>query len=461
MNKPFTITSPRRRRAFLGLAALTTFGVAGLGGLGCDDAPDSTLLTPTGEAAGTAELRGVVAGLGVGEVATIYALRDYVPGYMTTTSTIHPTGSWNEWSTTHWSEPGMRYLGGGAWVDTRDLSSGEITWKFVVGRAWGDDYVNAGGGDGLVGTTERGSGTGNDMRADVLESGLYNILLYEGTTPPSYRIEPMDEAPVTTSRSGTGTFSIPNLPAGTYEVVIIAEGFVDRHVSGVVITDGGSADLETITLVDAEFGTVAGTVTFDDDPAELPTATVRVTAGTGTIEGTTDAAGAFVIEDVPVGTVGVEISAAGYVSQTITDVEVTAETTTTLDPITLLVDEACQTSSAIEIVGEFNGWPPPPGGPHMTLVDPSQCVWADTLTISVDADSVWVLKFRTNEAWDDDYGTCTSEDDIHEFVGGVTSGDACIVSGEGTGLSIKFPGDGDYRFELDERRSTWRISTIE
>jgi len=60
---------------------------------------------------------------------------------------------------------------------------------------------------------------------------------------------------------GEGRFRVTRLPAGTYAVRLLPEGFADVERENVVLREGGSVDLGTIVVREGE--TIAGTVTND------------------------------------------------------------------------------------------------------------------------------------------------------------------------------------------------------
>ena len=82
------------------------------------------------------------------------------------------------------------------------------------------------------------------------------------------------------------------------------------------------------------------------------------------------------------------------------------------------------------------------------------------MDISAEPDSIRFMKFRTDNAWGDDYGSCLGENFVWEFTGTVLAEDICPV-GFSDALQVKFPASGDYRFELNEDELTFRIELLE
>ncbi|MFC1572692.1 FG-GAP-like repeat-containing protein [Candidatus Eisenbacteria bacterium] len=111
----------------------------------------------------------------------------------------------------------------------------------------------------------------------------------------------------------------------------------------------------------------------------------------------------------------------------------------------------CSPFDTIQVVGDFNGWDE--GAPMMTEVE--QCVWEDTVSVTAGCHR---LKFRTDNVWDNDYGSCFGEDPSCQVP---MQGAVCLVSGIGTALGwINFPLTGNYIFRLDENSSTYQITPL-
>jgi len=455
--------SGKRRPRVLGLACAFALAGAVLIVTACENSEKDTLLEPPG---GTSELSGVLTFDGSGgpdlPEATIYALSGYDESCVTSFSTMHLLGTFNAWNTELWTTtPGMTYLGGCVWTEEVAFESGEIQWKFVSDAGWNDnDYVTA-GEEGLQGSVQLGGGgEETNLVAQIPETGDYHVLLFEGTTPPSYLIGAGADAPVVRSNVATGAFSIANLPAGTYEIIIRAEGYLDAHVAQVVLDGKQGRDLGTIDVVSAT-GAILGRVAFADSPSPLPTATVQIYQAGGTTvvrTDSTDALGDFAIRGLSTGSYDVRISAEGYEDETVAGVDFVNGEDSDLGTITL--SPGCSSAySFIEVLGEFNGWSPTG---RMTQVE--ACLWQDTLTVAVTGDSADLrMKFRTDGVWDTppDFGTCTSQSDVLPLVGGAVEDTVCLVTGEGTALTVRFYETGDYEFRLDEQHRTFRIALLE
>jgi hypothetical protein len=121
-------------------------------------------------------------------------------------------------------------------------------------------------------------------------------------------------------------------------------GYTEGSVSEVSVVNGETTTLaEPIQLTaeqDSEVGSISGDVTNDI----VATVTVK-DKDSGDVVATMDsnASGEFLLEDIPVGTYTVTVSAAGFVSQDYTkddstDVIVASDTETVLDAMTLVAE---------------------------------------------------------------------------------------------------------------------------
>jgi YD repeat-containing protein len=113
----------------------------------------------------------------------------------------------------------------------------------------------------------------------------------------------------TATTTGTGTYSIPNLEYGTYDVRVSASGFAAEMRAGITITAAATTSLNvSLTLP----GTISGRVTHADGTTAISGATVAVYAGTlaGTV--TTDSGGNYSLTGLHSGALVMEASALGY-----------------------------------------------------------------------------------------------------------------------------------------------------
>ena len=125
---------------------------------------------------------------------------------------------------------------------------------------------------------------------------------------------------------GSGAYSFTNVAPGKYAMSFAADGYGTDAVSGVVVAPDGTTT-EDVTL--APGGTITGDVTdgtATGNPA-VPGAVVTCTCAGGSA--TTDVNGNYTFADVAAGNYNLTVSAAGFVSQTVTGVSVSPGSTTT------------------------------------------------------------------------------------------------------------------------------------
>jgi hypothetical protein len=120
-----------------------------------------------------------------------------------------------------------------------------------------------------------------------------------------------------------GSYLLTNVAPGIQAVTASADGFVD-NTSNIPVTVG----LTTIfDFVLTQAGSITGKVTNASSGAGIHLATVSAGGATTT----TDPAGNYTLANVAPGTYTVDVTAAGYVAQSLTNVPVTQGTTTTRD----------------------------------------------------------------------------------------------------------------------------------
>ena len=447
----------------LALALLAVFGAA-FGIVACSESESDLFLSPPSNddgviETGDASITGVLNfdGTPGGVEATVYAVRGYDASCATQFSYIHMTGTFTDptWNTELWATtPGMRSLGGCVWVELVDLPSGEIQWKFVTNRSYDApmDYVGTGVDQGLSGETQPGAGGSANLIATIPNANTYYVYLSEASSPAQYFILDKATAPVAQVNSADGTFTVEKLGSGTYELIVVAEGYLDYHVSGIAVGE------ELVDIgpqnVSSASGEIRGNVAFADSPDPLPTATVEALTSSGTTAATvqTDAEGVFVFTGLADGTYHFTVEAPGYLGATIDEVEFQNGDFLVLDPVTL--QPGCESDHEIvEVLGDFNNWTPMG---RMSQVE--ACVWEDTLTVVLEEPGPLrlFLKFRTGGAWgvSPDFVNCGTEADTLELTGDLCLGDGPLA------LGVEFPATGDYRFRVDESALTYEITLL-
>ena len=125
-----------------------------------------------------------------------------------------------------------------------------------------------------------------------------------------------------------GRYAIGGVAVGIYQVTASRSGFVSATTSGVEVREDATTTVDFTLTAGATSGSLRGRVT-DASGQPLPGAQVTVTPG-GRLA-TTDALGAYLVDDLAAGQYSVEAARAGYVPQTKTGIAVAAGATTTLD----------------------------------------------------------------------------------------------------------------------------------
>lgn len=319
---------------------------------------------------------------------------------------IHVIGSFNNWDTGLWtSDPGMT-RDGSTWRDTLDIGQWHVErgyqqFKFVTDRAW-----------------------------DI---------------PPDYCLCPsrLDEY---TALSGPVCLVDYGL---NLQLIAPAAGAYAMTLDETALTFQAS-------LVEAYAASITGTVTAGTAQApgalSAPAATVYVVRAGGNVlaasAGADPATGAFAAGPLDGGTYNLYFVAPGYLEAAVLGVVVADGGTT--DVGTVPMQSGCTTQwSAVQVVGDFNGWNI--GTPSMTV---NGCVWEDTLLVAA---GCHYMKFRTNNDWGNDYGTCTAQDPSCTVP---LTGATCLVSGELALGRIQFPATDEYRFVLDELNRTYVIQPL-
>jgi YD repeat-containing protein len=128
------------------------------------------------------------------------------------------------------------------------------------------------------------------------------------------------------STAADGTYNIPNLLPGAYDVRVSASGLATALVTGNSVVATGPT---TVNAALSSPGIIFGQVTQADGVTPINGASVVVTSGGDTAgSATTDGTGGYAISNLNAGSYGVQASAAGYKSQTQTGVSVTAGNST-------------------------------------------------------------------------------------------------------------------------------------
>jgi thermitase len=118
---------------------------------------------------------------------------------------------------------------------------------------------------------------------------------------------------IMTFTAANGSYHLLYLPAGTYDIKTSLSGYTSQTQPSIVVVAG--QDTANINFALTRVGAIAGQVT--NGRKALAGATVQALQGTQVIgSATTDAAGNYQINGLPVGTYSVKAVATGYQSQT-------------------------------------------------------------------------------------------------------------------------------------------------
>ncbi|OGF24680.1 MAG: hypothetical protein A2V63_07710 [Candidatus Eisenbacteria bacterium RBG_19FT_COMBO_70_11] len=318
-------------------------------------------------------------------------------------TTIHILGEFNGWDTSLWTtDPGMTHVGN-SWVGNFSVTpwfvaQGYQQFKLVTDRAW-------------------------DLPPDYC---LCPDRLNEYTTL---------SGPLCLVPYGLNAQMYADLP-GRYEMVL--DETLMRY---------------SARLIEPFTAAITGLVRFNTAFMPLPAAEVLVSASGTTLTlaraFSDPVTGAFRVEGLDGGSYDLTVSATGYLPRTVTGVGVAAGGTTNAGVIAL--DRGCTSAwTAIQVVGDFNGWNT--AVPSMTQIN--ACQWEQAVHVVA---GCYYMKFRTNNVWGNDYGTCAVQD---PGCGVPLSGSVCVVNGENALGKINFPVTEDYLFRLDEAQNTYSIQPL-
>ena len=122
-----------------------------------------------------------------------------------------------------------------------------------------------------------------------------------------------------TLTDASGAYSITGIPAGTYSLSAVKEGYRLSDAAGVILSDGATVQMDLACTADAtlSLGAIAGILTATDRSgvsAPLAGAKITLQTGQGTVVATTYTAsdGEFAFYDVADGVYTLRSSAEGY-----------------------------------------------------------------------------------------------------------------------------------------------------
>ena len=311
------------------LALLALLAVTAAFGLRCGDNANEPLLEPPTSAAAEGTISGVLDwGISAPWPETVvYAIASYDPSCAGTISSIHITGTYNNWDEEAWTTaPGMTQLFPCFWTDELDLDSDDdFAWKFVTDAGWDGSYAGCGDcdtdEDAMRGEVK--AENGDDILVPISEDGDYWFLLNASSDPGLFQIVTPEAVPWDTVGGDSAAFLIENLEEGIYTLIIETpenqEEFPRRIVRGVIVSGEEGTDVGTIEVVPT--GYIAGKIQFSDSPAARPGFTVKVLfAESGAVADSfayTAADTSFKITGLNEDAYDIRLHADGYVDSTI------------------------------------------------------------------------------------------------------------------------------------------------
>ncbi|MBZ0269217.1 carboxypeptidase regulatory-like domain-containing protein [bacterium] len=358
---------------------------------------------------------------------------------------VQALGAFNGWNE---SQPSMELVADGVWEDSQIISAGSYKMKFRTDLTWDtpadwgccdgetcdeavpvpEDGTEAGqllceraGPGGDIGPIEfpttglyrfqfdeiTGAFTIRSIGSPVAVGGITGMVAFGGASPlrlPVATVTVLDTG--TTNARGTamsdaadGTWTVGDLPSGNYDVRFVATGYVDSTVADIHVNAPDTTSMAAVALEPLPIGSLAGTISFSDNPSPRPTATVRVfTVGTTTQvgAGATGAGGAYSIAGLLEGMYDVTVTAPNYQTQNFDSVAVVRQVVTTRN--------ATLAPFTYQIVGDFNSWNT--NAPTMGVVSAGTFSTVTTVTAGC-----YRVKVRTNNDWDEtpDYGRCSGD----------------------------------------------------
>lgn len=168
--------------------------------------------------------------------------------------------------------------------------------------------------------------------ASVSTATVYGTVT-DGTAPlPNATVKLFDSLGVPyqhTMTDASGAYTLDNIPAGTYSIAAVADGYLMSSSVGVILTDGITVEIPLVCAVDAtlSLGAVAGVVSVAGATGPVPLAGAKLTLmdAQGVVLASTYSAddGEFVFYDLADGTYRLMASAEGYVTTSAMTVTVT------------------------------------------------------------------------------------------------------------------------------------------
>ncbi len=203
---------------------------------------------------------------------------------------------------------------------------------------------------------------GSPLVLDANPGSISGVVTREGQTDHSLVQIEVLEASVEGTSLADGSYTVANLPAGSYTVVASYPDFDARLFTGIAVTGGQDTVIPSFELALSR-GHLSGLVTLEGETSHEGTVVEVVGEGSTAV---TNVAGAFTLRDVPVGTYAVTARKDGFLAGTVPTATVLSGQTASLTPLVLSINPGTVTGSFYREDGGTGGH----AGIDLTLAGP-------------------------------------------------------------------------------------------
>ena len=210
---------------------------------------------------------------------------------------------------------------------------------------------------------------------DAKPGGVHGVVAPSGVMASVFVIANNDTI-ASTLTGGDGQFTVALLPAGTYSVAVHAKaGYQDQTVAGVVVAQGQTTDVGTVTLSPIPPPPpTQGAISGQTLPSGAATAVSAMASGLLVAQVSPGLDGAFTVDGLPPGSYSLQFTpASGYQASTLDGVSVQAGATTNVGAVTLQPVPPPPPST-----GSITGFVAPAGMPTMVSAMQGGAVVAST-----------------------------------------------------------------------------------
>ena len=133
-----------------------------------------------------------------------------------------------------------------------------------------------------------------------------------------------------------GTYTVPNIPPGTYSITVSLTGFNTTVVENILVVSGATTDGVDV-LLSEKLPSISGRIVHSGTEEPLEGANVSIAIEDYTITVKSNASGSYRFWDIPPGTYSITVMLAGFNTTVLDDVEVVSGATT--ENIDILLSE--------------------------------------------------------------------------------------------------------------------------